>query len=1024
MSLASNRNKYLFVFLIAETLLLALMYFKRALPCETALYSAILLLSVICIYYRSQKKHIIELSALKLREIQKKFDFLNENIPGILCRWNQYQDETVLFSYISSNFREMFSLKTENTLKGNAFLKMPEDDSKAFKETMKNGFDNKKNWFFEGRSNLYSSNVCWIIYARAIKLENGQTVFDCVMTDISPLRHTEDTLRHKEERFKKILENMPVLINAFDDNGNVIVWNREFEKVTGYSSAEVSAAPSLIRKIFSNNEFFGTENFKSTNYDNSSGIEFDLTCKDGSLRTIRWSKVSSNVPIPGWSNWMIGFDVTHEKEAEEALWRRDLLLGAASQIGHILLASSDIEGTIAQVFSLIGPVVDADRVYVFENHDGPGGEHLTSQRYEWINKMETSIKERPETENISYRKNFPRWYRELSAGNSVKGNIKDFPNSERQFFKSQDVVSILIAPIIINSNFWGFIGFDECKKDREWTDNEEVILAMVGSAIGNFIMRCRAESYLAQAKQKAELTAQQAKAATEAKSEFLANVSHDIRTPLNGIIGMAQLLSKTTMNDLQNEYVKDLMKSGELLTSIISDVLDLSKIESGKLELENAPFNIKEIIDNLFSSMKYQAEKKGLEFILNYKNSSGADNVNGDSVRLRQVLMNLLGNSIKFTFEGKIQLDISAEAQPDFPDTLDFSFEVHDTGIGIPPGKIEKVFEKFMQADTSTTRKFGGTGLGLSICKAIVEKMGGRISVTSEIGKGSAFKFKIPLQISSALIVSSQEKKHIQLKWRRPPLILLVDDSQINRKIAESFIRQAGCLTESAENGSIALEMFRFKSYDMVFMDLQMPEMDGIEATIRIKEVQTQKNINVPVIAMTANALHSEREKCIAAGMDEYLTKPVHENDLRRILSQALGQLLESSNTAPVEKTPEKAIPYEDSPIFDSEKALEYLGGNKRLLCDMIKVFIEDAPSQLRNLRNAVVGRDESLITKAAHKLKGEAASICAIRFSKLAAEIEKGSRESKGGDFHEVTADLEKAFISLSGELKQYISL
>lgn len=1029
MSFTSKRNKYLTVFLIAEAILLTVCRYKQVHLYDISMYTAILLLSVICIYYRNQKKYIIELSAIKLMEIQKKFNFLNENIPGILCRWNQYPDGSVVFSYMSTNCREVFGLKAENKIKGNDFLKMPKDETAAFEATVKKGIENKKSWFFEGQSIIGDTNICWVIYSRAIQMDSGQLVFDCVMTDISPLRHTEENLRHKEDRFKKILENMPVLIHASDYDGNVIVWNKEFERVTGYSHAEVSANPSIIKKIFSDNDFFSAGKSKNTNSDDFRGIEFDISCKDGSQRTIRWSKVSSNVPVPGWSTWMIGFDITHEKEAEEALWRRDLLLGASSQVGHILLGSSDQEGMITQVFSLIGPVIDADRVYLFENSDGPGGEHLTSQHYEWINKMEPDIRERADLKNLSYEKNFPHWHKTLSAGNSIKGNVSDFPSSERKFLESHNVVSILITPIIINNNFWGFIGFDECKKIREWTDNEEAILGMIGSAIGNFIMRCRAEIYLAQAKQRAEVIAQQAKAATEAKSEFLANMSHDIRTPLNGIIGMAQLLSKTQLSNKQNEYVSDLMKSGELLTSIISDVLDLSKIESGKLELENEPFNIKEVISNLFSSMRYQAEEKGLTFTLNYQNTSGTDDVTGDSVRLRQVLMNLLGNSIKFTFEGKIQLNIFAERQTDFPDIVDFSFEVHDTGIGIPSDKIGDVFEKFMQADTSTTRKFGGTGLGLSICKGIVEKMGGNIFVQSEINKESVFKFKIPLNISSTPIVSPSEKEFLSLKWKRPPVILLVDDSQINRKIAESFINHAGCLTETAENGKIALEMFRLKDYDLVFMDLQMPEMDGIESTIRMKEIEVQKNVHVPVIAMTANALQSEREKCISSGMDEYMTKPIHENDLRIILSQALENLLDNlekgseSAAETHEKIPAEDIPYEESPIFDPENALEFLGGKQSLLCEMLKVFLEDAPDQLRNLRNAVVGRNEKDIARAAHKLKGESSSICAVRFSKLAAELEKAAAENKSETILGLTVNLEKAFIALSSELKKYVN-
>lgn len=381
--------------------------------------------------------------------------------------------------------------------------------------------------------------------------------------------------------------------------------------------------------------------------------------------------------------------------------------------------------------------------------------------------------------------------------------------------------------------------------------------------------RKNAEMSLLEAKKIAE-------SATRAKSEFLANMSHEIRTPMTSIIGMAELLSESDLTDKEKDYVERLKGSGDSLLSIINDILDLSKIESGRIDLEEIEFNVAEEIEKIISIYGVLAHDKGIRLI---KDISSDVQVNrrGDPTRLRQVLVNLIGNAIKFTDEGEIRVNF--ERSPDDEMAI---FTITDSGTGISEDKLETIFDEFSQADTSTTRTYGGTGLGLTISRKLVELMGGGISVESEVGKGAAFCFSVRMKAGSAKISDNKkETKADDGGVERPLNILLVDDSEDNRLLIKTFMKGSQHSLDMAENGEEAFEKFMEKRYDLLLMDMQMPVMDGYEATKIIRRWEEDKNIKeTPIIAFTAHALKEEVERCLDAGCTDHLAKPVKKKDL------------------------------------------------------------------------------------------------------------------------------------------------
>jgi len=524
----------------------------------------------------------------------------------------------------------------------------------------------------------------------------------------------------------------------------------------------------------------------------------------------------------------------------------------------------------------------------------------------------------------------------------------------------------------------------------------------------------KSEDALRQAKEDAEK-------ANKFKSDFLATMSHEIRTPMNAIIGITELMFDTEVTLQQKEYLETIKTSAELLLNLLNDILDLSKVEAGRLELEYISFDLRAVVQSIVRTMSAHALKKGLIF-QTYLATDVPIRLMGDPLRLKQIIVNLVGNAIKFTEKGKVVLKVEKFEQGErenikgeenahlLPGQIaDSSIPLHitvkDTGIGIPADMLNNIFKDFVQIDSSTTRRFGGTGLGLSISKKLVRMMGGEIWVNSKIGKGSIFHFIVPFS-PPLFIKDITPQEAVRVSDKALPLtplkILIVEDDTVNQKVASGLLDKRGHRITIANNGREAIEILSREDFDIVLMDCQMPEMDGFETTRIIRNPQSSvRNHEITIIAMTAYVMKGEMERCIESGMTDYISKPIRREEfLSKVENLPLPQLL----------------------AIDRLGVMSRCDGDEKFVKELWKLFVEDAPDKIEGLKKALESRDCNLLNKQAHSLKSASGTIGAMELADICSQIEIAAKDGNIEMCNRIYEKLEYEFNRVATVLRSYL--
>ena len=704
-----------------------------------------------------------------------------------------------------------------------------------------------------------------------------------IAQDITFQKEAENALLNSEQKFRLLAENSEDIISVHATDGTIWYLSPSVTKVLGYEVDDVIGRtfdqyihPEDRHKFLTSDQVPAfTENLILEGTESSIIVRYRVLRKDGIyiwLESIIKPILDENELV---KLICTSRNITDQKIAQEKLKKKDHLLQAVSQATHSLLINTDLNQAILESIQVLGSTAMVSRVFLFQNHfDAVGQAWLTSQTHEWTRKPADYRQDKETMHNIPFG-NIIKIVEPLQDHHPfVAYKSKETDEQLLGIMDRSAILSSVALPIYLkNGIFWGFVGFDEMDEEREWYEAEFAILRSYASSLAAAIERKKIEVELVQAKEMAE-------SASHAKSEFMANMSHELRTPMNGIIGFTDLVLTTELQKAQRDYLQNVKKSAYGLLEIINDILDFSKIEAGKLLIDHTPFKLDEIIEETVDMLTLKAFEKKLEMLYRVDPTIPSQFL-GDPVRIRQVVVNLLGNAIKFTGEGEILVSIKKNSDSYLHEGKSFiklAVEVKDTGIGIRREKLQKVFESFTQADTSTTRKYGGTGLGLTISRSLAELMGGQLTVESEPSKGSVFTLNLVLEIANEQPEVMLPQKALLGK------VLIVDDNATNQLLMQEIFGYFHIPAELASSGKEAIARIKAarqnkEEFSLVLTDHQMPGMDGITLVKELKRMAPGSN--QPCILMLSSLEKNiYQHEATKAGINKFLSKPVKMHEL------------------------------------------------------------------------------------------------------------------------------------------------
>ncbi|MFT2007993.1 PAS domain S-box protein [Pontibacter sp. 13R65] len=845
------------------------------------------------------------------------------------------KDASGQFTYANHTFAGYVGRPVEEIIgKSNEeFLPLPQN-SFLIKETDQRVIHGLETITIEEQFRLFNEEEVWLrIVKKPLVTRSGAVHVLSIATNITEEKQAKEQLQKNEELYRLLSENSKDVISLLNMDGNIIFTSKAVKDIFGYSPEEIINTSPFDIMHPDDVERVQEEGLHKL-LEQKTNIVLDLRQRKKNGEYI-WVEAAIKPILDKEGNvcqiQTSTRDISERKKAGEALKNSEKKYRELIKHSQAYIFSHDMKGCILSV-----------NPYMLDK----------------LGLTEPEVLNKPLIQFFSFEKavNFKNYLWQFQSMPATEGLFTIIDrDQERRYL--------------------------HCHSHKVQEQGEVPYVIAIAQDITERIL---IEEELKRAKEVAEESAR-------AKENFLANMSHEIRTPMNGIMGMAGLLGKTDLNPVQKNYLNIIRHSSDNLLVVINDILDFSKLEAGKISLEEIPFSVEDTVRQAYETLKYKAEEREIAYTL-HPFPQGLATLLGDPYRLNQVLLNLLNNAIKFTEEGSVA--VSVNLLEDTADALHLEFVVQDTGIGIPEDKRQSIFEGFTQAYSSTTRKYGGTGLGLNICKALVELQGGRIWVESHEEGGSIFKFTITYQKSS-LPVNTEPPTELNFEELSGLKVLLAEDNEVNVFLAQSIIESWGATVAVALTGVRAVELATENTYDVVLMDIQMPVLNGLDATQLIRLLPDPKKAGVPIIALTANVIKGDAEKYIEAGMNDYVSKPFREEELfqkiKAVLpAQAAPQLVQETPITPFYMPETKA----DEPLYNLSLLEKMTRGNQNMIRKTKQIFIDTVPKTVAELEQKYQAADWTGVSAAAHKLKPTYDLMGIEKLHKVIRDIEQNARQ------------------------------